>query len=189
MAIVLLIKTEDGQLTELPILHKVIMGRSGNSDYKIADTKMSGTHCSFDVNNAGQLIFADLGSSNGSFLNNSQITQTLVRVNDVIRIGNTLIKIDETRLSASERIAVGTSVASRINDKTLPGISEINSKAASGSGQNAAKGPKKKTIVLNKTLKVKQKVSSNWDSAENVIDQEASSGRTKFLKLDKKKKS
>ncbi len=190
MAIILLIKTEDGQVTELPILNKVVMGRSGNCDYKIADIKMSGTHCSFEVNNAGQILFTDLGSTNGSFLNNSQIMQTFFRVNDIMRIGNTLIKIEEKRLTATERLAIGTSVASRKNDKTLPDMSKIGSKApVETQDLNPDGSPKKKTIVLNKAHKEKKKMASNWIGAENVIDQEASSGQTKFLKLDKKKKT
>ena len=177
MAIILFIKTEDGLVTELPILGKVTMGRSSSSDYKIADAKMSGVHCSFEKNSKGQVVFTDLESTNGSFLNNSIIRQTLVRVNDVIRIGNTLIKIDDKRLNSSERIAVGVSLAQKA-DKTLPGGSTVG---------GAVPLPKKKTVVLNKDIKAKKKVASNWNGAENVVDQEET-GHTKFLKLDKKKK-
>lgn len=189
MPIILIIKTEDKEITELPILNKVIMGRSGNCDYKIADTKMSATHCSFQINSSGQLLFTDLGSSNGSFINNSQIQQTLVRVNDIIRIGNTLIKIDEKRLSTSERLSVGASLV-RKSDKTLPDMSKIGAKVKSPEEEEKERenSPKKKTILLNKAHKEKKKIGSNWSGTENIIDQEESSGHTKFLKLDKKKK-
>ncbi|MBC7711966.1 MAG: FHA domain-containing protein [Rhizobacter sp.] len=187
MAIILIIKTEDGLITELPVLNKIVMGRSGISDYKIVDIKMSGKHCSFEVNGKGQLLFTDLGSTNGSFLNNSQVNKTMVRVNDVIRIGNTLIKIDEKRLSTSERLAIGSSILSKKDEKTLPDISKLKISPSTDSEADED-SPKKKTIFLNKQHKEKKKPGSNWASAENVIEQEESSGNTRFLKLDSKKK-
>lgn len=195
MAVILIIKTEDGQLTELPVLNKVVMGRSGSSDYKIADLKMSSKHCSFEMTGKGELLFCDLGSTNGSYINNSQVTQTYVRINDVIRIGNTLIKIDEKRLSAPERLAIGTTTLRNKNDKTLPALGKLHPNATntteSPNSPNAGNPPvqKKKTVVLGKNVKEKKRPVNHWSSAaETVIDQEESTGHTKFLKLDKKKK-
>ena len=176
MAIILLITTEDGQVNELPVLSKIIMGRSSTSDYKITDSKMSGAHGAFEVNAKGHLIYTDLGSTNGSFLNNSLVAQTRVCVNDVIRIGNTIIKIDEKRLNSSERLSIGTSNPNH-GEKTLPNVPVI--------AEDEEK--KKRTVVLGKNIKSKKTV-SNWAKAENVLDQEET-GHTKFLKLDKKKKS
>lgn len=194
MAIILLIKTEDGNLIELPLLNKTILGRSSSSDLKITDAQLSGTHCSFEVNPKGHVLFKDLGSTNGSFLNNSKITETFILINDVVRIGNTLVKIDESRLSKSERLVIGTALPSRETDKTLPIMSENSTQAASGKGE--AKDSKKvstdnkKMIKLNQAHKEKKKVISNWAEADNIIEQEPSSGNTKFLKLktDKDKK-
>lgn len=184
MAIILLIKTEEGQVTELPIFGKVTLGRSGNSDFKIADIKMSGTHCSFEVNEKGQILFSDLGSSNGSYLNNSQVLQTLFRVNDIIKIGNTLIKLDEKRLLANERLAIGLSQVKKKSDKTLPEMSRINTSDLTHTPESEQiEPPKKKTIVLNKEHKEKKKISANWVANENLIDQEASNGMTRVLKL------
>ena len=174
MAVVLLIKTEDGEVSELAILRKTTLGRSGNSDFKIADIKMSGTHCSFDVNKNGQLVFKDLGTTNGSFLNNSIIAETIVKVNDIIRIGNTLIKIDEKKLSTSERKTIGISILSVSNDKTLPILKATLSEEPT----------KKKATIINKFSKDKKPTVSSWGSSENVIEQEESDGNTKFLKLN-----
>jgi pSer/pThr/pTyr-binding forkhead associated (FHA) protein len=181
MAIILIIKTEDGQVTELPILDKMRIGRSSSSDYKITDSKMSGLHCSFEINSKGELLFKDLESTNGSFLNNSKITQTLVKINDIIKIGNTTIKIDATKLNPRERTALGSSSHSNEGEKTLPEV-----------GRDATivmpKTPKKKAITLNKEIKEKKPV-SNWaGGSDNIIEQEESSGYTKMLQLNKKKK-
>ena len=107
MAIVLIIKTEDGQLAEIPVMSKIILGRSSSTDLKIDDGKMSSKHCSFSLTKEGAVLFEDLSSTNGSFINNSRIMSTLMKVNDVIRVGNTLIRIDDKRLTPKERIAIG----------------------------------------------------------------------------------
>jgi pSer/pThr/pTyr-binding forkhead associated (FHA) protein len=186
MAIILLIKTEDNVVSELQILSQTTIGRSQNSDCQIADTKMSGLHCSFEINSSGQLLFKDLGSSNGSFANNSLTTQTLMRVNDILRIGSTLVKIDEQKLSTAERLSIGSSLVKKKQDKALP---ELSNHKLTPSADNASETPKKKTILLNNIHKQKRKMTSNWSASENVIDQEESTGRTKFLKLDRTTKN
>ncbi len=183
MTIILNITTEDGQVTELPVLDKIKLGRSSSSDFKIVDTKMSGIHCSFEINNQGELLFKDLESTNGSFLNNSKISQTLMRIGDIIRIGNTLIRIDESKLNTRERVSLGTSTASSKNDKTLPGESDDATRII------PKIAPKKKTISLNKEIKERKIPRSDWAAgSDNIIEQEESSGMTKMLKLNTKKK-
>ncbi len=140
MAIILIIKTEDEQIAELPLLGKIVVGRSSSSDYKIDDTKMSSKHCSFEVTKKGEVLFCDVGSTNGSFLNNSQINQCHMRVNDVIRVGNTLIKIDEKKLTAAERIAIGNSKFKSRDDKTLPDMENL-------PNESDKTEAKKKTVV------------------------------------------
>ena len=178
MAIILLIRTEDEKVVELPILDKIKIGRSSASDYKIADTKMSGIHCSFQITPQGELLFTDLDSSNGSFLNNSKITQTLVRINDIIRIGNTVIKIDETKLTSSEKSLLASATNKTVKSEKPKAIKEPTKILA-----------KKKAITLNKDIKVRKGAREDWGAdSENVIEQDASSGLTKMLKLDKNKK-
>ena len=194
MAVILLIKTEDGQVSELPVLNKVVMGRSSSSDYKIVDSKMSSKHCSFEVTGKGEVLFCDLGSTNGSYINNSQVHQTYVRINDVIRIGNTLIKIDDKRLSPSERLAIGSTQLRNKNDKTLPALGSLRPNGTNSvdnperPGELKGESPKKKTVVLGKNIKDKKRPVNHWaGSADTVLEQEESTGHTKFLKLDKDK--
>lgn len=200
MAIILIIKTENGEVTELPLLHKIIMGRSSSSDYMIKDKKMSGSHCSFEITPRGQVMFTDLGSTNGSFVNNSKISQTLFKVNDVIRIGDTLIKIEEKRLSSHERMAIGLSTYKEQNEKTLPVMKEserklIEKKEEQMEAKAEKASPKKRTVILDKSIKQKKLGPQNFTGVDSVLDQEASSGETKMLKLEqeynpvKKKKS
>lgn len=188
MAIILIIKTEDGEVTELPVLNKIIMGRSSSADFTIKDNKMSGQHCSFEMTMKGQLMFTDIGSTNGSFFNNSRISQTVVKINDVIRVGNTLIKIDEKRLSSSERMSIGLSTRKLENEKTLPVMSEKDRKAIEKaeiqSEEAADKSPKKRTVVLDKSIKEKKRAPDDFNGVDTILEQEVSTGATKMLKLD-----
>ena len=187
MAVILIIKTEDGEITELPVLNKIIMGRSSSSDFTIKDSKMSGQHCSFEMTAKGQLMFTDIGSTNGSFFNNSRISQTVVKIGDVIRVGNTLIKLDEKRLSTNERFTIGLSTRKEENEKTLPVMSESErrtiEKAEMKAEDLADKSPKKRTVVLDKSIKEKKKAPDDFNGVDTILEQEISTGATKMLKL------
>lgn len=192
MAIVLLIKTEDGEVTELPILKKTSLGRSSKSDYKITDAKISSTHCFLEVTKSGELLFRDLDSTNGSFLNNSRIHQSVImKINDVIQIGNTLIKIFEKALTPAERVSIGSSnISDNSDEKSIPNMTQIGVSART-KAESADNAPieKRRAIVLDKNIKEKKPAAPHsWAGVDNVLDQEASTGNTRFLKLDKKKK-
>lgn len=191
MAIILIIKTEEGEVTELPVLNKIIMGRSSSADFTIKDSKMSGQHCTFEMTHKGQLMFTDLESTNGSFFNNSKISQTIVKINDIVRVGNTLIKLDEKRLSSNERMTIGVSSKKQENEKTLPGISDNEKRAIEiaeiQSEKAAEKSPKRRTVVLDKSIKEKKKAPDDFNGVDTILDQEASTGDTKMLKLDNNK--
>ena len=178
MAVILLIQDPQGQMAELPLLQRMVLGRSSSCDYKIEDSKISGKHCTFECSPKGEVIFTDLESTNGSFINNSKINKTVVRLNDVVQIGGTTIKIDERKLNTNEKKAIGYgSVINKKNeDKTLPMIHN----------QKESEPMTKKSVVLNKALKDKKVQPAAFSSKDTVIDQEESSGMTKLLKLDKK---
>ena len=188
MAIILIIKTDDGEVTELPLLSKIIMGRSSSSDFTIKDNKMSGSHCSFEITNRGQVMFTDLGSTNGSYYNNSKISQTVFKINDVIRIGDTLIRIEDKRLAPSERMTIGVSSYKEENDKTLPGMGDseklLIKKHEDQMDREAEKAPKRRTVILDKSIKQKKSAPLNFARIDIIHDQEPSSGATKMLKLE-----
>lgn len=198
MAIVILIKTPDGEVTEFPILNRVVLGRSSSCDFKISDNKMSGTHCAFEVSSKGQLLFKDLGSTNGSFLNNSAIQEVHIKINDVIRVGDTLIQIYEKRLSPSDKSAIGYSNVKPTNDKTLPELADLNKtpKEKTMMHKKSQDNLGKKRAVIGLSDKMKQEKEKEKESRDkmkmgstkNVMDRERSSGNTKFLELEEEKK-
>ncbi len=176
MAIVLIITTKDGQDIEVPLFGKFTIGRSSSSDLKIEDNQISGKHGYFDINPKGQVLYCDLDSTNGSYLNNSKIHNTIIKVNDVLKVGNTLIKIDSKKLTNKESIIIGKSKI------------EVNDNSNSDQPLALAKSLTPINPELNKNLKnlkkpIKQK--NSFDRAnEKLIEQEESSGLTKMLKLE-----
>jgi pSer/pThr/pTyr-binding forkhead associated (FHA) protein len=149
---------------------------------------MSGSHCSFEITARGQVMFTDMGSTNGSYFNNSKISQTVVKINDVIRIGDTIIKLEEKRLTASERMAIGVSTYREDSEKTLPGMGNseklLIQKHEDQMDREAEKSPKKRTVILDKNIKMKKKAPLTFARIDTIHDQEPSSGTTKMLKLD-----
>lgn len=194
MAIVLLLSTKEGPPIEYPLLQKCVLGRSSQCDLTIEDKQMSGKHGYFELSPKGQVFYTDLDSTNGSFLNNSTIRKVQFRVNDSLRLGNTVIKIDPKRLSSAERISIGRSEEGK-NDLTIVMSTNKGTRSrvevpASQKKSDEEKEPTshKKSVVLNKDLK-KKLPKQAWSSNKNeqIIEQEESSGKTKMLKLNTSK--
>ena len=185
MAIVIIVKTENGDVVELPVLDRVSLGRSSNNDYKIVDSKMSASHCILELTPRGELLFKDLDSTNGSFLNNSRIHHSvMVKINDIIQIGNTTLKINERLLTSAERIIIGSTFMNSQEEKTLPNMTPIGKHArAKADGDEKSPVEKRRSIVLGDVAKEKKKVPETWVGVDNILDQEVSTGNTKLLKL------
>lgn len=123
MPIILSFKSlQNDQVHELPLFDKTIVGRSSSADFQIHDDKVSSKHCSFEVSRKGEVLFTDLGSTNGSLLNNNSILKTVMRVGDIVQIGNTQVKILKDRLTLSEAQKVGVSVNKHQPALTIPDI-------------------------------------------------------------------
>ncbi len=198
MAVILLVKLPDGSTTDLPLFGKITLGRSSACDFKVVDTKISGKHCSIELTKKGEILVKDLGSTNGTYLNNSKITHSVFRLNDTVLMGSTIIVIDERRLSVLEKKAIGINIIkNKSKPKELPPMPEKESKGDNPESEVDQKSTEpvlegdatrmKKKITLKKELKEKR-VSPNFVSTDKVIDQEESSGQTKLLKLDNSKK-
>jgi len=186
MTVVLIIKTEDGQTTELPIIDSITLGRSSSCDFKLIDSKISGQHCQIGLTAKGEILFEDLGSTNGSFLNNSKIAKTNIKINDVIRIGHTLIKIDDQKLNAKEKLIIGYSSYAASNEKTLPILTERQLKDPE---MEVTKEGKKAAVKFNKKILENKPAPQEWTPGSGqIIEQEASSGLTKMLKIEKPNK-
>jgi pSer/pThr/pTyr-binding forkhead associated (FHA) protein len=102
LSILISIKQKNTLLTELQIPGKYILGRSRECDCKLDDDKISSKHCSIECTKDGKIIFTDLDSTNGSFLNGLKIKTHQMVIGDIIKIGNINISIDNSKLSSAE---------------------------------------------------------------------------------------
>ncbi len=197
MAVILLVKTADNDTIEVPLFGKVTLGRSGTCDFKVEDTKISGRHCSIELTKKGEILVKDLGSTNGTYVNNSKISHSTFRLNDTVLMGTTVIVIDERRLSTLEKKAIGITIKKNKSEpKDLPETTSNSPAQNKDSIPPKDTGPKlegeetvmKKKISLNKALKNKAHAIPDFSINDSVLEQEASSGLTKLLQLEKSKK-
>lgn len=73
------------------------IGRNIENDIVIGSSIMSGTHAEIMRADNGSLTIVDLGSINGTFVNDKQISKSAVKPGDELRFGNIVAVLSETR--------------------------------------------------------------------------------------------
>ena len=68
------------------------LGRHGDCAAVIPDTQVSGFHCEILLDRSSGWIVSDLGSSNGTFLNDARITSAPLADGDIVRVGDTQLQ-------------------------------------------------------------------------------------------------
>lgn len=71
---------------------QIVIGRT-MGDCIIDDPDISRKHCSIDVHGRGRVYIHDHASTNGTFLNGTRVSYSLLKSGDLIAIGSTLIHI------------------------------------------------------------------------------------------------
>jgi len=66
---------------------KTVLGRSSRADLELPDDGISREHAKITVDEDGIVSLVDLGSTNGTFLNEAPIDAAVVRAGDRIRLG------------------------------------------------------------------------------------------------------
>ena len=69
------------------------LGRSLDNDIVLADERVSRRHGRISVR-MGMLVYTDLGSTNGSFLNSGPVTEIALGPGDVLQVGSSTITIE-----------------------------------------------------------------------------------------------
>ena len=68
------------------------IGRSRSATLRLTDPKISGSHAQIKRTDKGVVIM-DMGSSNGTFVNEKKITTHVLKIKDKIRMGNVGFKV------------------------------------------------------------------------------------------------
>jgi pSer/pThr/pTyr-binding forkhead associated (FHA) protein len=63
------------------------MGRAPGADFIVEAALVSRLHCQFALSHEGTLTVQDLGSTNGTFVNDRKVTRARLTAGDRVRVG------------------------------------------------------------------------------------------------------
>ena len=91
-----LVISSDGVETQHVHLLKdrTTLGRRHHNDIALADLSVSGMHCVFE-RLAGVIWLTDVGSTNGTFVNEKPVTEAQLKLDSRLRIGETIFRYEE----------------------------------------------------------------------------------------------
>jgi serine/threonine protein kinase len=99
---------DKGRVFQLSEGYTVVVGRSRNTVFKLTDPRVSRVHC--DVEVKGKRIFlTDLDSGGGTFVNGQRVTETELRKGDVVKIGDTQLRVEDA--DSAEPSTVSSAIA------------------------------------------------------------------------------
>ncbi|TDC77139.1 FHA domain-containing protein [Micromonospora sp. KC606] len=101
-----------------------VIGRGPEVDVAVADPHLSRRHAEVRLTDAGAVL-VDLGSTNGTWLNDRRITGTeLLSDGDIVRLGRTALRFFDPGLAVTDpvglRFATGGKAVRRSSRPTLP---------------------------------------------------------------------
>src|SRR5580704_13919937 len=82
-----------GRTFELNI-ERTTVGRVEDNTFQIADGSVSSHHAEI-ILRGSDILIRDLGSTNGTFINNDKITETVLKPGQTLRFGQVELKIDD----------------------------------------------------------------------------------------------
>lgn len=79
----------------------LLLGRSRHAETRLEDPGVSRVHCEIELED-GQVLVTDLDSAGGTFVNGQRISEQVLRPGDVLRIGDTQMRLNATGVVTSE---------------------------------------------------------------------------------------
>jgi len=97
----LVIKSDGGRIQSLELhvgSHR--LGRSEANDFPIDDPTISGTHCEV-VREGESILVRDLGSTNGTFIDDQRISEGRLETGQTLRLGDVKMVLEPTPVSVA----------------------------------------------------------------------------------------
>lgn len=114
----LILKFEEHTLKEIGLGERpVTVGRGPDNDIHIDNLAVS-THHAKIYKDAGRIIIEDLGSLNGTFMNNQRISKSFLKIGDKVLIGKHHIQLDDT-ISGEVPVAAPKVAAPKIQETVM----------------------------------------------------------------------
>src|SRR5581483_8087143 len=98
-----------GRAYELKI-ERTTVGRVDDNTFQIADPSVSSHHCEILLRGS-DVVIKDLNSTNGSFINNAQITENVLKPGQTLRLGQVELKLEAEGATAPATPAVASAPA------------------------------------------------------------------------------
>ncbi len=93
MDVTLVMFKEDGTRRDFEMERdSIVIGRSGDCDFQIPLAVVSRRHCKVS-RKGGRLVVKDLGSSNGTYLNDKRVLQAEIKPGDVLKVGPVIFTV------------------------------------------------------------------------------------------------
>lgn len=199
MSVVIMIQAE-GEIYSLALSEKAkILGRSSSCDLKLDDVKISSKHLAIKTNGNGEVLCKDLNSTNGTFINGFKINETKLGLNDILFIGDTKIWIDEEHLSLKERRILDGDKDNKTElkfidlqgEKTSIHENRQNLKKIKAEVTKSVKEPPPPKVdkPADPTKSYEHTSHTVQVDEDGMMEQEASTGMTKMIKIDRSQTS
>jgi|GEM_PF-5420284 len=122
----------------------IVLGRSARCDIMLRDPSVSATHLQIECK-GGAVTCRDLDSSNGSFVNDKQFSETTVRPGDALQLGKILLRVEESEPGTTPAPAPAAAV--RGEDTETPPVLEplggVNQQPSGPETEQQAKGERR----------------------------------------------
>ena len=90
--LVILTQGMTGRAHELNV-DRTTVGRVEDNTFQIADPSVSSHHCEVLLRD-GEVVIRDLNSTNGSYINDTQITESVLKPGQKLRLGQIELKLE-----------------------------------------------------------------------------------------------
>ncbi len=94
------------------------------ADIIFTDPKISSTHCKIEYRNNGKFYLVDLKSTNGTFLNNVAITESILSDGNIVKVGSTLCIFTSTSVH-NQKMYPKTEEATQARTSVKVGIKQL----------------------------------------------------------------
>jgi pSer/pThr/pTyr-binding forkhead associated (FHA) protein len=81
---------------------KTTIGRVEDNTFQIAEASISSHHCEILLRGS-DVVVRDLNSTNGTFLNGEKVTETVIKPNQILRLGQVEMRLETDTPAASAK--------------------------------------------------------------------------------------
>src|SRR3954470_7561196 len=75
--------------------HWVTIGRAPGNMFQVAESSVSGQHCEVLLR-GNELVVRDMRSTNGTFIKGTLITEGILRIGEVLQLGEVQLRLEAT---------------------------------------------------------------------------------------------